>query len=214
LRDVDVGEVTLAASTTTGVYLLPPIVARFRERYPHVDLRLSILNSTEIIEQTLDWNLDFGLVECETSSIPPGLKAEVFAYDELVLVVGPDHRWRGLTALKPEALGRSELLLREQGSGIREVVEHALLSHNVQVRPLLTVPDNEAIKHMVMNGVGAAIVSALGVQREIATGQLIRIPIPGLDLRPELSLIQRTDKQLSRAAQAFCDMLRPSVQYV
>jgi DNA-binding transcriptional LysR family regulator len=213
LRDVDTGEVTLAASTTTGVYLLPPIVAQFRERYPQVDLHISILNSSEIVEQTLDWNLDFGLVEWDTATLPAGLKVEVFAYDELVLVVGLHHRWRGLTTLKPEALSDSQLLLREQGSGIREVIEHALLAHDVQVRPLLTVPDNEAIKQMVMNDVGAAIVSALAVQREIVTGELTRIPILGLDLRPELSLVRRTDKQLSRAAEAFCNMLRPSAHY-
>ena len=173
-------------------------------------MHISILNSSEIVGQTLDWNLDFGLVEWDTASLPAGLKVEVFAYDELVLVVGPHHRWRGLTILKPEVLSDSELLLREQGSGIREVIEHALLAHDVHIHPLLTVPDNEAIKQMVMNDVGAAIVSALAVKREIVTGELTRIPILGLDLRPELSLVRRTDKQLSRAAEAFCNMLRPS----
>ncbi|HLQ27997.1 MAG TPA: LysR family transcriptional regulator [Ktedonobacteraceae bacterium] len=210
LRDVDAGEVTLAASTTTGVYLLPPIVARFRARYPQVMLNIAILNSHEIVEETLNWNLDFGLVEGDASALPSGLQVEVFAHDELVLVVSPRHRWRGLPILKPEDLGKGELLLREQGSGIREVIEQALLDHSVQVRPLLTVPDNEAIKQMVMSGVGAAIVSALAVQREVAAGELVRIPIDGLELRPELSLVQRTDKQLSRAAQAFCTLLRPT----
>ena len=57
---------------------------------------------------------------------------------------------------------------------------------------------------------GAAIVSALAVQRELASGALIRIPITGVDLRPRLSLIRRTDKQLSRAAQAFCALLQPA----
>src|SRR5436305_14982660 len=60
LRDVDAGEITLAASTTTGVYLLPPIVARFHARYPQVSLNITILNSHEIVEETLNWNLDFG----------------------------------------------------------------------------------------------------------------------------------------------------------
>ena len=208
LRDVDAGEVTLAANTTIGVYLLPPIVARFHARYPQVSLHISILNSTEILEQTLNWNLDFGLVEIDASAVPAGLEMEVLDHDKLVLVVAPNHPWRGLQTLQPEELQDAELLLREQGSGIREVIEHALLQHDVQVRPLLTVPDNEAIKQMVMNGVGAAIVPARTVQRELATGDLLHIPIDGLDLRPELSLVRRTDKQLSRAAQAFCDLLR------
>src|SRR5205085_4973847 len=195
LRDVEVGEVNLAANTTTGVYLLPPIVARFRARYPQVSLHITILNSHEIIEQTLNWNLDFGLVEGDPTILPPDLMVETFARDELVLVVAPGHRWSQLPALKPEALRNEELLLREQGSGIREVIENALLMQGVQVRPLLTLPDNEAIKQMVISGVGAAILSALAVQREVASGDLVRIPIEGLELRPQLSLVKRVDKQ-------------------
>ena len=208
LRDVDAGEITLAASTTTGVYLLPPVIARFHSRYPQVGLRMSILNSHEIVEQTLNWNLDIGLVEGEAALLPTGLKVEVFAHDELVLVVSPKHRWHGIESLSPESLCDNVLVLREQGSGIREVIEHALSQHGVQVRPLLTVPDNEAIKHTVMSGMGASIVSALAVQRELTSGELIRVPIEGLELRPELSIVQRVDKQLSRAAQAFCSFIR------
>ena len=209
LRDVEAGEVTLAANTTTGVYLLPPIVSRFRALYPQVALHITILNSHEIVEQTLNWTLDFGLVEGDPSTLPPGLLVDVFAQDELVLVVSPSHRWGGLSELSPEALREGELLLREQGSGIREVIEHALLLQRVQVHPLFTLPDNEAIKQMVMSGVGAAIVSGLAVQRELANGELVRIPIAGVDLHPQLSLVRRADKQLSRAAQAFCALLQP-----
>ena len=208
LRDVDAGEITLAASTTTGVYLLPPVIARFHTRYPQVALHMSILNSHEIIEQTLNWNLDFGLVEGEAALLPSGLKVEVFAHDELVLVVSPRHRWRGVQSLPLDSLRDNVLVLREQGSGIREVIENALSQHDVQVRPLLTVPDNEAIKHTVMSGMGASIVSALTVQRELTAGELIRVPLEGLELRPELSIVQRVDKQLSRAAQAFYSFIR------
>ncbi|MBV9691599.1 MAG: LysR family transcriptional regulator [Ktedonobacteraceae bacterium] len=211
LHDVEKGEVTLAANTTIGIYLLPPIVAHFRERYPHVALYLSILNSQEIVEQTLSWNLDIGLVEGDPSTLPTGLKVEVFSYDELVLVVAPRHHWNGLSSLTPTALSDGELVMREQGSGIREVVEQALSKYDIHIRPLLTLADNEAIKQMVMNGVGAAIISKLTVQRELAGGDLVTIPIDGLDLRPDLSLIQRADKQLSLAAQAFCTFLRPAL---
>ena len=210
LQDVEAGEITLAANTTTGVYLLPPIVSRYRDLYPQVTLHITILNSHEIIEQTLNWTLDFGLVEGDPSTLPAGLYVEVFAQDELVLVVAPDHRWSRLGELNLEALREGELLLREQGSGIREVIEHALLLHRVQVHPLFTLPDNEAIKQMIMSGVGAAFVSAFAVQRELASGDLVRIPITGVDLRPQLSLVRRIDKQLSRAAQAFCELLRPT----
>ncbi len=208
LRDVESGEIKLAANTTTGVYYLPPIVSRYRNRYPQVMLYITILNSSEIIEQTLNWTLDFGLVEGDPATLPQGLHVEVFAQDELVLVVSPGHRWSKLDEIHPEALGERELLLREQGSGIREVIEHALMLHGVHVLPLFTLPDNEAIKQMVISGVGTAIVSALTVQRELLSGALVRIPITGINLCAQLSLVRRTDKQLSQAAQAFCSLLK------
>lgn len=212
LRDVEGGEVTLAANTTTGVYLLPPIVARFRTRYPHVTLHIAILNSHEIVEQTLNWHLDFGLVEGNPSTLPIGLKVDVFAHDSLVLVVAPDHHWSKQRLLKPGMLRDHELVMREQGSGIREVIEYAMQQHDVLIQPLFTLTDNEAIKQMVMSGVGAAIVSALTVRREVEKGDLVQIPIQGVELRPQLSLVQRTDKQLSRAAQAFSTFLKPMVE--
>lgn len=208
MQDVEMGEISLAANTTTGVYFLPPVVAQFRERYPQVILRITILNSHEIIEQVMNWVLDVGLVEGDPATLPPGLETQVFARDELVLVVAPSHHWNGLRVVKPEMLREKELLLREQGSGIREVIEHALSQHNVRITPLLTLPDNEVIKQMAMSGVGAAILSAFAVRRELASGELLRIPLEGIDLRPQLTLVKRADKHLSRAAQAFCALLQ------
>lgn len=212
LRDVEGGEVTLAANRTAGVYLLPSLVARFRTSYPQVALRISIMNSSEIVQEILNWTLDFGLVEGDASSLPAGLKVEVFAYDELILVVARNHPWSRLPSLPPSALNEEGLILREEGSGIREVIEQGFSRHGVHIRPLFTLTDNEAVKQMVLSDVGAAIVSSLSVQRELANGDLVQVPIEGLELHPQLSLVQRTDKQLSRAAQAFCSFLRPALE--
>ncbi len=209
VREVGAGEVTIAANTTTGVYLLPPLVARFRLRYPQVTLHISILNSREIVEEMLNWKLDLGLVESDPAKLPSGLHIEMFAYDELILVVAPTHHWNEAPIVLPAMLANRELLSREQGSGIREVIENALHRYDVKVQPLLTLTDNEAIKQMVMSGVGAAMVSYLTVRREVANGDLIHLPVDGLDLRPQLSLIRRAEKQLSRSAQAFYLYLRP-----
>jgi DNA-binding transcriptional LysR family regulator len=195
------------------VYLLPSLVAGFRTHYPQVALHISIMNSSEIVQEILNWGLDFGLVEGDVSSLTRReLKVEAFAYDELILVVSPNHRWGKLSSLAPAELAHEELILREQGSGIREVIEQGLLHHNVQIHPMLTLTDNEAVKQMVISKVGAAIVSSLSVQRELADGDLVYVPIEGLELRPRLCLVQRVDKQLSRAALAFCSFLRPALE--
>jgi len=209
LRDLETGEVIISASKTTGVYLLPPVVARFRERHPHIALQLTILNSRQVVEQVVSWRADIGLIEGDRSALPAELAVEVVARDELVLIMAPTHRWSTLPAVTPAMLAESELLLREPGSGTREVIERACRRQGVQLVPLLTVPENETIKQLVMRGVGAAILPALVVQREVAAGDVRRVPIAGLDLHRELSLIRRADKQLSRAARAFCALLHP-----
>ncbi len=214
LHDAQTGEITLAANTTTGAYLLPPIIARFRSLYPHVTLHIAILNSHEITARILNWVLDFGLVESDPVLLPAELDVEIFTYDKLVLVVAPGHQWSELKVISPEALQEKELLLREQGSGIREVIERVMLLHTIQIRPLLTVPDNEAIKQMVMSGVGAAIVSELTVRRELASGDLIHIPIKDVELHPQLSLVRRSDKHLSQAAQAFIGLIHANAEQV
>ncbi len=210
LRDLEGGEVVMAANTTAGVYLLPPIIARFHSQYPRVTLNMTILNSSEIIDGTLNWELDFGLIEGEVSTLPAELSARVFARDTLILVVAPDHRWSQASSLRPEDLGTDALLLREEGSAMREMLEQELQKYDVHLHPLLTLTDNEAIKQMVINGVAAAVVSSLTVSRELASGTLVHVPVEGLELHPELSLIHRVDKQLSRAAQAFCSFLFPA----
>jgi DNA-binding transcriptional LysR family regulator len=183
------------------------VIARFRTLHPQIALSLSIDNSYGVTEQVLAWQVDIGLVEGDIAALPPELDVEVIASDELVLVVAPTHCWSSLQAIKPEMLGSNELLLREYGSGTREVIERALEQQGVQVSPLLTVPENETIKQLVMYGMGASILPALVVQREVETHDLIRLPITGLDLHREFSLVRRSDKQLSRAAQAFCKLL-------
>jgi DNA-binding transcriptional LysR family regulator len=209
LRDLEGGEVVMAANTTAGVYLLPLIIARFRSQYPRVMLNMTILNSSEIINGTLNWELDFGLIEGEVSTLPAELRARVFARDTLILVVAPNHRWSQASSLCPKDLGTEALLLREEGSAMREMLEQELQKYGVHLHPLLTLTDNEAIKQMVISGVAAAVVSSLTVSRELLNGTLVHVPVEGLELYPELSLIHRVDKQLSRAAQAFCSHLFP-----
>lgn len=208
LSDIETGEVTLAANPITGIYLLPTIVARFRARYPCVKINLSILKSRDIIEETLEWRLDFGLVEVDPSELPLGMEYETVAYDELILVVAPNHPWSELSSLKAEDLRDGVLILREPDSGVRESIEHAFSHQGYSVSPLLVVPDSEVIKQMALKGVGATIISAMSVRRELERGELLHIPVTDLEIRPQLSMVWREDKQFSPAAQAFRDLLR------
>jgi DNA-binding transcriptional LysR family regulator len=61
---------------------------------------------------------------------------------------------------------------------------------------------------MTIKGVGATIIPAMSVKSELASGELLHLPIANLEMRPQLSMVWREDKQFSPAAQAFRDVLR------
>lgn len=151
-------------------------------------------------------------MELDPAELPLGLEFETIAYDELILAVSPRHPWSVLPTITPEELRDGVLILREPGSGHRKSVEHALAHQGFSLNPLLTVPDSEVIKQMAIQGVGATIIPAMSIQRELESGELLRIPITGLEIRPRLSMIWREDKQFSPAAQAFRDLLRREIR--
>lgn len=208
LRDAESGEILLGASTTTGVYLLPLAVARFREQHPAVQLQIAISNSETIVKQILNWQQDVGLVEGKMSLLPADLHVEVVARDRLILVVAPTHHWACVGEVHPEETLQKELVLRERGSGSREVLVQAYRALDLQVLPLLTLPENEVIKQLVASGVGATLLPPITVQRELQAGTLVPVNLVGLDLNRQMSLVRRKERRLSRAAQAFYTLTR------
>lgn len=208
LRDAEADEILLGASTTTGVYLLPLAVARFREQHPGVQLQIAISNSATVVEQILNWQQDGGLVEGKVSLLPTNLHVEIVARDHLILVVAPTHRWSQVSEVHPEETLQKELVLRERGSGSREVINQAYRVPGLQISPLLTLPENEVIKQLVASGVGATLLPPITVQRELQAGTLVRVPLVGLDLSRQMSLMRRKERRLSRASQAFYSLTR------
>lgn len=201
LRGVRGGRLRIGASMTTGVYLLPQYLARFRQRYPKVELQVEINNTDNIQHLLLDHSVDLAFTEGFVEHAE--LIATAFATDELVPIVRPGHE---LLKQKHVTLTRflaEPFILREVGSGTRAVVEHALAQHGARVSPILSLANTEAIKRCVAAGLGVAIVSRLAVETELASGALVQVGIRGLVIRRPLHLVELRGRQRSAAAEAF-----------
>ena len=200
------GQLTIGASLTIGDYLLPKMLGLYRKRYPGIALRLEIAN-TSIIQQKMRENaLDLGLTEGFAED--PALEAEVFAEDVLTAIVPPGHLLLEERAVSAARFCQEPFLIREAGSGTREVVERALLGHGITVRPTMSLGSTEAIKQGVASGLGVAIVSRLALETEIKTGLLCPLPLFDLLLTRPLHLVRLRGKSESAAAQAFLALLR------
>ncbi len=143
-----------------------------------------------------------GLIEEEE------LDAEVFHQDELVMIAAPGHRLAGQPRVPLSAVREEPFILREPGSGTRAVEERALARLKLPVRVVMALGSTEAIKRVVAEGVGLAIVSRLSVRAECAAGTLAVLPVAGLRIERALHLVRRKGRRDGPALQAFCGVLR------
>jgi DNA-binding transcriptional LysR family regulator len=184
-RDVT-GIVTIGASTTVARYFVPRIYVRFHHYHPTTGLKLVVGNTDTVLDQLREHRIGLGLVEGLTRS--PGLRLEPFIRDEIIPVCAariPDVKLRrAIEAVKSASdLGGLPLIWRETGAGARVVVERNLEEKGVDLRKLdyrFELGSSEAIKTLVIAGLGVAFLSSWEIQQEIALGFARRLRIPGL----------------------------------
>jgi DNA-binding transcriptional LysR family regulator len=193
LRGMRRGSISVGASTTIGVYLLPEIFVRYRRAYPDVRMHMEVANS-EVIRRRL--------VEGDE------LDSTVFLRDELVPIAAPGHPLARRKRPVPAAtLCREPFVVRETGSGTKSVVERALAERGLSVTPVMSLGSTEAIKRAVAAGVGVAIVSRLTVQQELQLGRLVVLRVPDLPINRPLHRLTLRGRQPSQAVAAFMKML-------
>lgn len=209
------GTVRMAASTVPGIYLLPPLLTRFRERCPGVTLNLAIMDSAAVLEEVLNCSVDLGLVGRE---IPEErVESFVFAEDELVLITPPGLLDQQVVEKKS---GRAEvtitscfpypLLLREKGSATRCLFEEALSRIDRGIdsfAEVISIDSLEAIKQGVCCGLGLSLVSQHSIKDYARTGLISVYHLAELNLRRRLYLIRRRRRALSRAAKTLCKFI-------
>lgn len=198
------GELLLGASTTLGNYILSDVLPVFHQRYPRVRIGLEIANTDQIESLVESWTVTMGLVEGPPSS--PNISSQVFMEDELLPVVGIRHRLRIRPARTPTSL-EGPLLLRERGSGTRQVVESHLQTVGVEVKNRMYIGGTEAIKRLVASGMGIAWLPRASVAAEIKDGSLAEVPIEKWIIRRRCYRIQHIDSRLSNAARIFIQTL-------
>jgi DNA-binding transcriptional LysR family regulator len=205
LDNLERGRLSIGASTTIGSYLVPSLFGELHRSHPQIELDLQIANTSVIQAAVLDNRVDLGLTEGLVTS--DSLEVEVVARDEMLAIAAPGHPLLARAPVQARELARVPLLLREQGSGTREVIEAALLAKGLRVTPIMSLGSTEALKSAVLHGLGIAIVSRLTATHELRSGLLAELPIADLHIRRDLRLIRLKGKHQSPATRAFLELL-------
>ena len=192
LSQTSQGRLSIGASTTIAMYLLPPVLASFMELSGGVEVSMLSGNSENVEQWLRDGTVDIGFVE--NASRRPWLHYEPLMADELVLVAGTQGRYGTLESVTPEELRGLPLVLREKGSGTREIIERALSRRGICVEDLnvvIELSSTEAIKSFVRSSDTLAIVSVIALHRELADGSLRIVDIDGVDMPREFATAVR-----------------------
>lgn len=203
------GRLALQASQTIANYWLGPLLHRFHRLYPDIAISVAIGNTTQVAAAVRQGEADLGFVEGEVQEVL--LARTAIPGDRLVLVAPANHPWRERTQVAPEELMELTFVLRESGSGTRQVFESALAAHGLDPAALkvaFELPSNEAVLSAVIAGAGATVISDLVAEAGLVAGRLVRLPL-SLPLRRFYAL-RHADRYHSRAAAALLELARGS----
>ncbi|MGP9690891.1 LysR substrate-binding domain-containing protein [Psychrobacter sp. AOP30-A2-5] len=212
------GQIHIGASTTIGNYVLPPLLAKLYATLPDAHIDMYIANTQEVVSEVEQLNIDIALVEGMPR--PTDMKAieqRAWRTDTLMIFTKRDSKWlTGMAAyndadncyeLSIAQLAKLPLLVREAGSGTRQIIDEQLLKHLPDAEIVMAIQQSEAIKHMVSADIGLGCLSQHVIQAELTAGALVQVKVAGIDLSRTWWLVWHKARHQSPIWQSFIDIL-------
>jgi len=206
------GPLVLGSSTGPGELVLPRLLGAFRRANPDVRVSLVVSDTQSVCERVLDDELELGVVGAARPH--RGLVYEPFMRDELVVIAPPDHPFAGRESITLEELAAEPMLLQQEGSGVRSVVESAMRAAGLRERDLnvaMEVGLQQSAKAAVLDGVGITVISRLAVEREAREGSLAVVRLEGPGLARDFSAVRHAGRTPTRLTSAFLDFARAAL---
>jgi DNA-binding transcriptional LysR family regulator len=199
------GVLTIGASTTIGNYMLPKIIGEFSAEYTKAKAHLYVANTQQVEESVEHGECDLGLIEGPSHN--PALNVTPWRGDELVVVSGVNHPLTQCKNITAGILADQQWIMREKGSGTREVFESAMAKLSAPCSVTMELGHTEAIKKAVEAELGISCLSQMAVRRELDNGWLTEIKTP-LDLHRTLFIVNRETGYQTKLLQAFLSLLK------
>ncbi|WP_321889670.1 LysR family transcriptional regulator [Paraburkholderia bannensis] len=204
LAGIGAGHVKIGASATLGVYFVPEVIAQFNANYPRVAIDLTVTNTERVESGLADLTFNLGFIEGPFDDTV--LHARHIGSDEVAVVAAAGHPLAGKQLRADEIIDRV-VIMRETGSGTRAIVEQTYAQAGMQITPLMSVSDTEAIKRMLLAQNALAYVSLLSVREEVRRGELTIIEVDDLRIERSLHMVWNKGRSLSPSSQALFDLV-------
>ena len=212
------GQIHIGASTTIGNYALPPLLAKLYGEQPKANVDLYIANTQEVVSEVEQLNIDIALVEgMPRPADSKAIEQRAWRTDTLMVFAKRDSKWLeglaeydavdGCYRLSVNQLAKLPLLVRETGSGTRQIIDEQLLQYMPEAEVVMAIQQSEAIKHMVSSDIGLGCLSQHVIHAELASGNLVQVKVAGIDLSRTWWLVWHKARHQSPIWQTFIDII-------
>lgn len=200
------GYMKIGATLTVGNYLATLLVARFLQEHPESRIQLQVHNTSAIVQQIINHELDLGLIEGDTHH--PDIEVQPWIADELVVFSAPGHPLAKASNISIEQLLQEPWILREKGSGTRETFDRALRNNHAKLNIRLELEHTEAIKRAVESGLGIGCISRLALKEAFRRGSLVPLDTPDLNLGRYFYFLWHKQKYQTTGMREFIAMCK------
>jgi LysR family transcriptional regulator, low CO2-responsive transcriptional regulator len=193
------------AVVTTAKYVIPRLLGPFCQRYPGIDISLTVTNHQFALEGLVSNRNDLYIL----SQIPEDYDVQVrpFLPNPLVVLAHRDHPLTKEKNIPLARIAEEPFIMREPGSGTRDAVQKLFDEKELPMRVKLDLGSNEAIKQAIAGGLGISVLSKHTLALEGVNNQLSVLDVQGFPIERHWYVIYPSGKQLSAIAQAFFDYL-------
>lgn len=206
LRNVVAGELKIASIYSIGLHELPPLLKKFREKFPEVEVHVEYRRSQQVYTQVLDGEVDLGLVAYPAKRT--GLQVEIFNEDRLVLICHPTHPLAREKSITLDRLSGEKFISFEPDVPTRKIIDRHLRDHSVEIEHAMEFDNIETVKRAVEVESGVSIVPSNTVRQEVANGLLAAVEIEGPEMSRPLGVITKRNRPRSPAQKEFVIALR------
>jgi len=204
-EDNYIGEIKVAVSSSIANYLIPHIIYQFRERYKKASVYMETGNTHDVVGYVEHGQVDMGFVEGEFDSVD--VKHEIMGDDELYVVCG-DRTMDCDREYDIEELLDKKWILREKGSGTREVFLKYLGKHRNHLNVFMELDHAGAVKSVLHNEGTLSCLSQYCVRKELVSGLLRVVRIRNYRFTRSLYTIWHRSKVLSPILLDFIEMTK------
>jgi DNA-binding transcriptional LysR family regulator len=197
------GELTgrLQISTVSGgTYIMPHFLSGFLNKNKGVDLVMDVTNKSKVINNLKNNEIDFALVSSTLEGL--NVNEELLMDNELYMITNRKGKISKTPTTRSE-INKMQLILREEGSGTRYVIENYSKKHNMNLNEKMVLTSNEAVKQAVIAGLGNSILPLIGIKNELLNGDLKIITATGFPIKSKWRLIWLKEKKKSPVAEAY-----------